>query len=117
MTLLLILALWAQLPEDHPPQPLRDADGRIHRSESAKNRFKRANPCPANGATRGACPGYVIDHVLPLVCGGADAPSNMQWQTVPEGKAKDRWELRLPGCPAKFSRWQRVRRALKAGDK
>jgi hypothetical protein len=36
--------------------------------------------------------GYVIDHVKPLACGGADAPSNMQWQTVAEGKAKDKTE-------------------------
>jgi hypothetical protein len=30
---------------------------------------------------RGACPGYVVDHVTPLKRGGADKPSNMQWQT------------------------------------
>ena len=24
--------------------------------------------------------------------GGADAPSNMQWQTIEEAKAKDKWE-------------------------
>jgi hypothetical protein len=41
---------------------------------------------------KGACPGYVIDHINPLECGGADAPFNMQWQTIAEGKAKDRWE-------------------------
>jgi hypothetical protein len=34
----------------------------------------------------------VIDHVTPLACGGADVPSNMQWQTIEEAKAKDRWE-------------------------
>ena len=97
--------------------PLRDADGRIHRSESAKNAFKRLHPCPANGNRSGACPGYVIDHVLPLACGGKDAPENMQWQTVPEGKAKDRWELRQPGCPAKFSTWHKLKRSLKPGEK
>ena len=32
----------------------------------------------------------VIDHVKPLECGGADAPSNMQSQTKAEGKAKDK---------------------------
>ena len=115
ITLLLILAL--QLPKDYPPQPLRDAKGRIARSESAKNRFKRLHPCPANGNRSGACPGYVIDHVLPLACGGKDAPENMQWQTVPEGKAKDRWELRQPGCPAKFSTWHKLKRSLKPGEK
>jgi hypothetical protein len=34
----------------------------------------------------------VIDHINPLECGGADAPFNMQWQTIAEGKAKDRLE-------------------------
>jgi len=24
-------------------------------------------------------PGYVIDHIKPLACGGVDARSNMQW--------------------------------------
>jgi len=37
-------------------------------------------------------PGYVVDHIVPLCAGGADAPSNMQWQTVEEGKVKDRQE-------------------------
>ena len=41
-------------------------------------------------------PGHVVDHIVPLACGGADAPSNMQWQTTEEGKAKDRVERR--GC-------------------
>jgi len=36
--------------------------------------------------------GYVVDHIVPLECGGADTPSNMQWQTVPEAKLKDRGE-------------------------
>jgi hypothetical protein len=34
----------------------------------------------------------VIDHVKPLATGGADAPSNMQWQTKADAKAKDKWE-------------------------
>ena len=40
--------------------------------------------------------GYVTDHIVPLACGGADAPSNMQWQTIEEAKAKDRVERQ--GC-------------------
>lgn len=64
------------------------------RSKSARAAFQRMNPCPANGATRGACPGYVADHVVPLCAGGEDAPSNMQWQTIENGKVKDRAEHR-----------------------
>jgi hypothetical protein len=36
--------------------------------------------------------GYVVDHNVPLECGGADAPSNMQWLTVAAAKIKDRTE-------------------------
>lgn len=74
------------------PSVQYDNHGKIKRSETAKNKFKREHPCPSNGHTSGSCPGYVIDHVQPLECGGADAPSNMQWQTVAEGKAKDKTE-------------------------
>jgi hypothetical protein len=34
----------------------------------------------------------VVDHIVPLNRGGQDEPSNMQWQTVAETKAKDRIE-------------------------
>lgn len=70
----------------------RDSHGRITRSAAAKNAFKRQQPCPSTGKSSGPCSGYVIDHVKPLECGGADAPSNMQWQTVADGKAKDKTE-------------------------
>jgi len=40
----------------------------------------------------GPCPGYIIDHVIALKRGGPDTPANMQWQTVEDAKAKDRWE-------------------------
>lgn len=62
------------------------------RSAAARDAFKHSSPCPATGSTHGACSGYVIDHIIPLACGGADRPSNMQWQTTAEAKAKDRWE-------------------------
>jgi hypothetical protein len=64
----------------------RDANGHIARSESARRTFERQTGYP-NGR-----PGYVVDHIRPLACGGADSPSNMQWQTVAEAKAKDKVE-------------------------
>jgi 5-methylcytosine-specific restriction endonuclease McrA len=65
---------------------------RYRRSAAARNAFKREHPCPSTGMPKGTCSGYVIDHINPLECGGADAPFNMQWQTIAEGKAKDKWE-------------------------
>jgi hypothetical protein len=70
----------------------RDSRGRIARSEAATRAFKRSHPCPATGRKSGPCAGYVIDHVKPLKRGGADTPSNMQWQTKADAKAKDRTE-------------------------
>lgn len=64
----------------------RDANGRILRSSSARAKFLRMTGYPHGR------PGYVVDHIIPLECGGADDPGNMQWQTIAEAKAKDRGE-------------------------
>lgn len=68
----------------------RDPNGRIHRSGAARERFQAMTGHPHGW------PGHVVDHVKPLACGGADDPSNMQWQTVAQAKAKDKWERK--GC-------------------
>lgn len=70
----------------------RDSHGKIARDPKQLDAFKKQHPCPATGKTYGSCPGYVVDHVVPLKRGGADAPSNMQWQTEAAAKAKDKWE-------------------------
>lgn len=64
------------------------------RSAAVRAEFQRLNPCPANGKTRGACPGWVKDHRVGLCVGGADEVSNMRWMTVAAAQAKDRWECR-----------------------
>ncbi len=65
------------------------------RSRAARAAFTRAHPCPASHQVRGPCPGYVVDHILPLCAGGDDRPENMQWQTRADGLQKDRHEWRL----------------------
>ena len=75
-----------------------DASARIKRSQAAIKEFKATHFCPTTGLPKGKCQGFVIDHIVPLDCGGADDPSNMQWQTVTEGKAKDKWERNGPTC-------------------
>jgi len=72
--------------------PERDKHGNIERSSSVVRRFKFSNPCPGTGIIQNSCPGYVVDHIIPLCNCGADAVENMQWQTVGDAKIKDRWE-------------------------
>ncbi|MBH9553141.1 HNH endonuclease signature motif containing protein [Inhella gelatinilytica] len=60
------------------------------RSSAARAEFVRANPCPANGKIKGPCPGWEVDHTIPLKCNGPDSPDNMQWLTVEQHKAKTR---------------------------
>ena len=71
---------------------LRDWRGRYIRCSAARAAFEHDHPCPSTGEPRGACPGYVVDHITPLKRGGADLPGNMQWQTVEQAKAKDKVE-------------------------
>jgi hypothetical protein len=65
----------------------RDTHGRIRRSPVAHRAFQASHPCPETGPSTGPCPGYVVDHIVPLKRGGLDEPSNMQWQTT-EGKGE-----------------------------
>src|SRR6266446_1392734 len=62
----------------------RDSHGRIARSSSVKLEFMKESGYPHGR------PGYVVDHIKPLKEGGCDCPSNMQWQTIADAKAKDK---------------------------
>ena len=65
----------------------RGKNGKIARSPAASTAFMKETGYPKGRK------GYVVDHIIPLECGGADAPSNMQWQTVQEAKIKDLTEI------------------------
>jgi len=80
--------------------PVRLADGTIKRRADVVRAFKQAHPCPVTAKSTGACPGWQVDHVIPLVCGGCDMVTNLQWlpveiKTAPGLVAKDRWEQRV----------------------
>ena len=76
----------------HSTSTHRTSHGKAKRDPEQRRAFIRSHPCPSTGKTGGTCPGYTVDHVTPLKRGGADAPGNMQWQTVQAAKAKDKWE-------------------------
>lgn len=103
-TLLLLLSLVAALAAAVDPRycgpPERDAEGRIVRSAEPVRAFRALYACPSTGRYAGACPGWALDHVVPLACGGCDAVGNLQWLPVETKSAagslpKDRWERRV----------------------
>lgn len=71
-----------------------DSEARIPRDRAQVRAFRAEHPCPATGLLRGACPGWHVDHVLPLCAGGADRPSNMQWITKEDHRFKTLVDVR-----------------------
>ncbi len=63
------------------------------RSMATRNQFRALTGYPHGR------PGYVVDHIKALCCGGQDVITNMQWQTIAEAKKKDKTEcLGCQGC-------------------
>lgn len=65
------------------------------RDRNQVNAFKKQHHCPVTNKQYGACHGWEVDHVIPLKCGGADHPSNMQWLTKRAHKLKTAREAKL----------------------
>ena len=65
------------------------------RSRTVRAEFMRQQPCPSTGATRGPCPGWQVDHIEALVCGGRDELRNLQWLQVQQHREKTRVEVKL----------------------
>lgn len=68
------------------------AEATTPRGTAAPAAFRKINPCPSTHKTTGACPGWVMDHLHSLRCGGADVPENLWWMTTEEAKVKDKQE-------------------------
>lgn len=81
--LLALLTAWAE--------PSTSA---LPRDRAQVRAFRAQHPCPVTGATRGACPGWHVDHILPLCAGGADHPRNMQWISVTDHRFKTLVDVR-----------------------
>lgn len=58
------------------------------RSKSVRRAFTEKSACPATGRFTERCPGYEVDHIVPLACGGSDTVENMQWLTARENRKK-----------------------------
>lgn len=81
---------------------VRDAEGNTLRSSKVIAAFRKQWACPETKKFTGACPGWAIDHVIPLACGGRDAVWNMQWLPTQAKSAqgafsKDHFERRIYG--------------------
>lgn len=64
------------------------------RSAAERLAFVRENPCPATGLRRGACPGWEVDHIVPLCAGGADTRANMHWLSKDDHRFKTLVDVR-----------------------
>jgi hypothetical protein len=60
----------------------RNASGDIIRRADVLKAFQKIHPCPSTGLPTGKCPGWQMNHVIPLACGGVDAVSNLMWVHV-----------------------------------
>jgi hypothetical protein len=75
---------------------VRVSHGRIRRSPAVRREFMREHPCPSTGLTRGRCPHWVVDHRVPLECGGPDSPSNMQCADRRDRENKGQNRISMP---------------------
>ncbi len=70
------------------------AEARTPRDRAHVRAFRAENPCPATGHTRGACPGFEVDHVQSLCSGGADKKENLQWLSKEDHRFKTLVDVR-----------------------
>lgn len=84
--------------------PERNANGTIKRSAAVRAAFMREYPCPGRDP-EGRCT-WIVDHVVPLACGGCDMVENMQWLPRDLWLRKSAWERKVyggrgigKGCP------------------
>ena|SRR5216683_381759 len=69
----------------------------VKRSSTVLRHFRESHPCPSTGQTTGACPGWVLDHGVPLCLAGqrGDIEWNIHWQDEANATLKDALEKDL----------------------
>jgi hypothetical protein len=72
----------------------RTAAGNIKRSASEVYKFRKTNPCPATSKITGSCPGYQVEHTIPLCACGPDKVANMTWMATAEHKIKTKVDVK-----------------------
>lgn len=82
----------------------RVCEVRQQRKASTVREFRKIHPCPSTGKPTGSCPGWQVDHVIPLGSCGCDIVENLQWlkteiKTCAGNLCKDRWERKINTCP------------------
>ena len=55
---------------------IRDLSARISRNPAPVRAFRALKPCPATKSVKGACVGFVVEHIKPLNRRGSDTPGN-----------------------------------------
>jgi hypothetical protein len=92
----------ATAPDEHERQPATIEP--TPRDPAMVRSFRRKHPCPSTGRISGPCPGWVVDHGIPLCAGGPEDSRNMQWQPEDDARWKDAQEralcARLKACGA-----------------
>lgn len=116
LLLLLPCAALAHLPAPGEPgapndprycgEPARTEAGVIKRNRAMLRQFAAVFPCPSTLQPSTSCPGWAIDHVIPLATGGCDQPVNLQWLPVAikscaRPECKDRFERTYHAIPRK----------------
>ena len=116
LALALSLPAYAALPSPGQPgavndprycgEPERHANGVIKRDASLLRDFAKVFPCPSTLQPVPSCPGWQIDHVLPLASGGCAMQGNLQWlpveiKTCAGTLCKDRWDRIYHAIPRK----------------
>jgi len=71
------------------------AEAKSYRDPEVRRAFMKLHPCPSTGKTKGACPGWQVDHIIPLCFYGVDATWNMGWKTVRDHREKTKLDVKV----------------------